>query len=129
MSGLVTRERRIGALVVLATIAIFAVLLPVTSAADHTIDRQRPLYSDVLETAQLQWDRIQKGMSPMAMHLEEVAAAGVDLDEDTEYLDVTVEGNGIGYCIEGGNKFGDQTAKHCFEGGQKRPTSLTEDCD
>ena len=122
-----TGERRMAAFAGLTTLVLFAVLVPVTTVLDRRADRARPLYDDVLAIAQYEYEQVQEAGRPVALSLEaggeDAATTGISLDEDTEYLRVTVDGTG--YCIEAGNTFGDETGVLCFTG-RDRPASVLD---
>jgi hypothetical protein len=123
-----TGERRMAAFAGLTTLVLFAVLVPVTTVLDRRADRARPLYDDVLAIAQYEYEQVQEAGRPVALSLEaggeDAATTGISLDEDTEYLGVTVDGTG--YCIEAGNTFGDETGVLCFTGREKPASVLDE---
>lgn len=111
-----------------ATVMLFSVLVPVTTALDRRTDRARPLYDDVLAVAQYEWEQILETGRPVALTLaggdRTGGPTGPTLDSRTETVRVTVEGGG--YCVEARNTFGDETGALCFEG-RERPTSIFED--
>ena len=128
MTSPTTRERRLVGAAALTTVVFFALLLPGTLALDGHADRARPLYDDVLAAAQYEWAQIQDTGRPVPLTLgagsEDAGPGGIELDDDTEHLQVTVAGTG--YCIEARNTFGDETGELCFEG-RKEPKTIFDD--
>lgn len=102
-------------IVAATTVASFAVLFPVARHLDWLTDRQRPMYSDIIELSQLQAQAMQGGdavrpssiaddRSVLIHGREFVASRGVEV-RLTQHHD--------GFCVQGFNRYGDQSMKFC----------------
>ena len=104
--------------VVVGMVLAFAIAVPVAIVLDRTIDRARPMYDDILEMSQLQYDHARRGKPPVALVVGPGGHARVGRDKFTPHDGVTIEVrvDGREYCVRGTTTDGDASEWECGDG-------------
>lgn len=97
---------------------ILAALLPLTLAIDEKTDRQRPLFDDVQEMAELQYAQFQRSGAAEPVSLQGGESATIGKTEFTASPGITlaVTATDDGYCIRAHNDLGDRAPERCEDG-------------
>ena len=98
-------------------LVLIAALFPLAQRLDAEMDGLRPVYSDVLEMAVLQYRAVRAGGEPEALTVGpgETVEVGGSSFTTAEGVSVDVRRDGVGYCVRGRND-DHQTRWQCYDG-------------
>lgn len=103
----------------LITIGVFVAMLaclPLAMLYDDDIDRQRPMYLDMLRMQTLQDQQVASGLPPVAVEIadgEAVEVAGVEFVASPEVTVVVRAVDADSYCVRVSNADGEESNERC----------------
>ncbi|GAA1477348.1 hypothetical protein GCM10009623_17940 [Nocardioides aestuarii] len=104
-------------LTVLAIVVPLLALLPVARHADEVLDRQRPMYDDLVHVEWLEYQALRDTGSAVEIDVEGEAVAIGDAEfQPSDGVRIVVEVPAPEqFCVQVSNSFGDSSARSCFD--------------